>query len=132
MLFFSFLLFYVMVYLVGNRVADWFYGRRSGCCVGLGRLFTHHLGTITYAAIVIPFIKLLQLVVWCLVGGPNSTRSACLRPFLGSCLQNIYSLVYTLNDTAIVLCTETGHDFIDAASTAGVVVLDNFDLFSAV
>ena len=36
-------LFYVMVYLVGNRVADWFYGRPSGCCVGLGRLFKHQV-----------------------------------------------------------------------------------------
>ena len=128
--FYFFFSFYIMVYLVANRAADWFYGRKSSCCEGLGRLFSHHLGTIAFAAFIIPIVKLMQLVAWVFIGDPKSGRALFLQPFLGACLQEFQILVYTLNDMAIILCTETGHDFIDAASTAGVVVLDHFGLFA--
>lgn len=84
--FFFLFFFYVMVYLVSNRVADWYYGRPSGCCEGLGRLLRNHLGTIMMATVLIPFVKTNQVLVWILLGDPYSSRTQVLWPFLGSCL----------------------------------------------
>jgi hypothetical protein len=73
----------MMVYLVANRVADWFYMRPSGCCSGLGRMLRNHLGTIVFAALLMPFVKILQLFVKCFIGDPNTGCARMWQPYLG-------------------------------------------------
>jgi hypothetical protein len=93
-------------------------------------MLRNHMGTITFAALLIPFVKILRLFVKCCIGDPNSGCVRVWQPLLRSQIEYLHSLVYTLNDLAIMLATETGHDFIDSASTTGIVVLQNFELFA--
>lgn len=131
-LFFNCFLYYVMVYLIANGVADWYYMRGERCCSGIGRLFSYHLGSITFASLLIPFVKAIQLMLKCCIGDPGQQGCrACCRPFIDCCVGALQGLVYTLNSYAVGLFAETGENFVDGAATAGVIVVKNFSLFNS-
>lgn len=104
-IFFNCLIYYVMVYLIANAVADWYYMRGEKCFSGVGRMFAYHIGTITFASLLIPFVKVIQLMLKCCIGDPGQGGCrACCRPCIDCCVGALQGLVYTLNSYSIGLC----------------------------
>jgi hypothetical protein len=62
-IFFSYFLYYVMVFLVATSAADWYYQRGSSFCSGLGRLMGAHIGSLTFASIIVSLVKIVQLIL---------------------------------------------------------------------
>jgi hypothetical protein len=84
-IFFTYYFYYLMVFLVAASVAQWYFRNTTGCCTG----FTwslYHIGTLTYAAVMITIIKILQMFV-------NSTQKTSSNTCVDFCICCVQSCV---------------------------------------
>lgn len=71
-------LYYVMVFLIGYTCAKWFYNHIStGCCRGFSLLNSAHIGSLTFASLLIGILKILQLLGSTVYRGQNATGNSC-------------------------------------------------------
>lgn len=78
LIFFSMFLYYVMVFLIGYTCANWYYGHpRTGCCRGFSLMNSAHIGSLTFASLLIGIIKLLQLLGSTGYGDNSSMNGNC-------------------------------------------------------
>lgn len=62
-IFFSIFIYYVMTYLIASAVSNWFYMRgSSAACAGCPSII-YHLGSITFASVVITVTKILRMLI---------------------------------------------------------------------
>lgn len=63
-IFMTLFLYYVMVFLIGYCCANWFYGHHnSGICRGFGHINKSHIGSLTFASILVTIVKIIQLLI---------------------------------------------------------------------
>jgi hypothetical protein len=128
--FFVFFLYYAMVYLIASAAGDWYFNRQSaGCCTGVGRLTGSHIGSITFASIIISLVKILQAFIDAAARDVDNLCSACCLCLVKCFVSMLEGLIQTLNHFAIIVMSYTGEQFIDSAKTAGVVIFSNAGLF---
>ena len=55
-------LFYVEVFLISTSVAYWYYGKseENGCWSGTGVLNRYHIGSLTFASMLIIVVKIIK------------------------------------------------------------------------
>lgn len=110
--FMTIFLYYVMVYLMANCCGFWYYGKpQLGFLQGLLKLNRYHIGSLTFATIIISFVrlfkKLTQNCVTKQVGEGNSCLAMCLC--CASCLiTQIEQVIEVLNNYTIITMTITG------------------------
>lgn len=129
-LFFSFFMYYVIVFLIASAVGQWYYQRSTGCCAGLGNLFRGHLGSLTFASVLITIIKLFQMALDTAQKESDNCTVKIVLCCVQCCFSMIEGLLQTLNHYAIVVMSYTGQGFVDAAKTGGVVIFSHPELFA--
>lgn len=100
-IFFTLFLYYMMTLFIGTYVADWFYGRPVVCCAGFNKI-CRHVGSITLLSLLMPIVKILQLLIRLLLGDPDSNRNKCCVSYLGWWLFYLQK-VHTFNSYAVML-----------------------------
>lgn len=129
--FFLYFFYYVMVFLIASAAADWYFQRGDGgCCTGVARLLRAHIGSITFASIIITIVKIAQTAVDSAARDSDNLCAQICLCFVKCFLNMLEGLVHTLNHFGIIVMTYTGEGFVDSAKTAGVVILSNFELFT--
>ena len=110
--------YYVLTFLIATACSVWYYGLQdSYLCTGIGRINRYHIGSITFAANVITFLKILQIFVF----QKNNADNTCIR-YLKCCLACILKLIEdilkVLNSFAIISMSVTGQSYLSSAKTA--------------
>lgn len=129
-LFFNFFMYYVLVFLIASAVGYWYYQKEGGCCVGLKHLVGSHIGSLTFASIIIGFIKFIQFALETAQReSTNICTSICLC-CVQCCIGMIEGLVQMMNHYAVIVMSYTGQGFVDSAKAAGVVIFSHPELFA--
>lgn len=85
--------YYVMVFLVAYMCANWYYGhQRQGCCIGWKMLNRAHIGSITFATLLITLVKAIQYLgssAYRRESAAGNSCSACCLCILSCCFQQI-------------------------------------------
>ena len=125
--FFSFLLYYFMVFAVASAVAYWYYqAENTNVMQGFLNL-RYHFGSVAFGSLVITIITVMRV----LAESQKSNNGilgviACCVACLLSCIEG---LVKVLNHNAIICMSVTGEDYIDSAKSAIGLIFDNFGVF---
>lgn len=110
--FMTIFLYYVMVYLMSNCCGFWYYGKpQLGFLDGLRKLNRYHIGSLTFATIIISFVRLLKKITQnCItkqVGEGNSCFAMCLC--CASCfITQIEQVIEVLNNYTVITMAITG------------------------
>jgi hypothetical protein len=57
-------LYYVLSFFIATACSLWYYGHEGGYfCTALGRVNRYHLGSFTFAALLLTIIRLLQIII---------------------------------------------------------------------
>lgn len=121
-----------MVFIIATACANWYYGiNENFCCQGNQRILRYHLGSLTFGALVVTIVALLNS----LINQKRRESQGCVQIvwcIVGCCLQCIQALLEVMNHNAVIVMAMTGESYIDSAKTAVGIIFDNYSLFSAV
>jgi hypothetical protein len=57
-------LYYVLSFFISTACSLWYYGKDEGYfCTALGRINKNHLGSLTFAALLLAIVRVMQLLV---------------------------------------------------------------------
>lgn len=91
--FFAIFMYYVLVFLVAYMVGKWYYGHQhTGCCSGLGALNRAHIGSLTFATLLIGLVKAIQylgMAAYRRESATGNSCAACCLCFLTCCFSQI-------------------------------------------
>jgi hypothetical protein len=124
-------LYYVTVFLIASAVGQWYYQRNANCCAGLGNLLCSHLGSLTFASIIITLIKLVQMALDSAQREADNCYVKICICCIQCCVSSIEALIQTLNHYAIIIMSLTGQGFVDSAKTGGIIIFSHPALFGS-
>lgn len=119
-----------MVFLIATGCALWYFGQddKNYLCTGLRWIFGSHLGSLTFASIIITIVTLLKNAVQ--RQGQQGNCNAYVLCCLLCCISVIEDIIKTLNNNAIIVMTVTGESFINSAKHAIYLIMYKFGLFA--
>jgi hypothetical protein len=130
--FFTFFSYYVMVFLVASCVAVWYYqSERSMLGSGIRWLMKGHIGSITFAALMITIIKMVKTMVKKKAGRGNACGEAC-RCICICFLTVLEQFVKVMNRFAVIIMSFTGEDFITSCKSTGIIIYKNVGVFAII
>lgn len=116
--------------IVAVGVSFWYYQiDKPGLGLGFKWSFTSHLGSITFAAMVIAIIKTLQSMISKKKG--NVCSNIC-RSLLLCFLKFLEMFMKTMNRLGVIIMSFTGEDYITSCKSAAIVVWNNLAVFAVV
>lgn len=130
-IFFVFFTYYVMVFLVASCVAIWYYqSRKNMITSGIKWLFQAHIGSITFGAMIITIIKILQAMA---KGQKKTNAAAAVARAVCICLLNaLEKFVKIMNRFAVIIMSFTGEDFVTSCKSTGIIIFKNLGVFSVI
>lgn len=135
-IFFTYFLFYVMVFLIATACGLWYYNiDKNYLTTGLKNIFSAHLGSLTFASIIITIVTMIKQFLERKNQQNNNNCATCCT-FMLCCLlciiDTIEELIKVLNNNAVIIMSLTGEDYVDSAKTAIYVIMHNYQLFFVV
>ena len=126
--FFTFLLYYFMVFAVASAVAFWYYQNENTNVIQGFLNLKYHLGSVAFGSLVITIITVMRVLAETQKANNNSCLGciACCMALLLSCIEE---LVKVLNHNAIICMSVTGEGYVDSAKSAIGLIFDNFGVF---
>jgi uncharacterized membrane protein len=96
------------VFIIATAVAFWYYQVNDNfLCVALKRIIANHLGSLTFAAIIVAIIEIARRGARKQANDNQGPAAVCFC-ILACCLSIIEDLVQTLNHNAIITMSVTG------------------------
>lgn len=127
--FFTFFSYYAMVFLVSSAVSIWYYQiDKNMIGSGLKWLIKGHIGSLTFAALIITIIKMLLTMVK--KKRTTNMVAAVARMICVCLLAALEKFVKVMNRYAVILMSFTGEDFITSCKSTGVLIFKNIGVFS--
>lgn len=130
-IFFTFFSYYVMVFLIASSAAIWYYqSRKSMLGSGIKWLFQAHIGSITFGALIITIIKMMQMMA----KGQKSSNvvTQIFRAICICLLAQIERFVKVMNRFAVIIMSFTGEDFVTSCKSTGIIIFKNLGVFSVI
>lgn len=124
-----------MVFLIGSAAAFWYYrtdeNKQEGTVMKGFNNIKFHIGSITFASIVITIITIMRMLAQSAQNSRNGALAiiACCVACILSCIEE---LVKVLNHNAIIVESITGENYIDSAKSAIGLIFDNIGVFMIV
>ena len=88
----------------------------------------HHLGSITFASLIITPIKIVNIIADSAHKSPDNMCAQVSICFLKPCISLVEGLVKTLNRYSIITIAFTGEGFVSGAKSAAVIALSNLKM----
>lgn len=124
-------IYYITTFLVSCSVSNWYFENSSyNLCTGMGWMLFNHLGSITFAALAITPIKIINTIA---DSAQKNTDNMCAQVsicLLKPCLSMVEGLVKTLNRYSIITIAFTGQSFVTGAKSAAVIAFNNHKMLS--
>lgn len=132
-LFMSIFFYYVLTFLIATACGTWYYGEDDNYCLtGIGRINKYHIGSFTFASLVLTFVKILQMIVNSSGNNSDNVAARCVQCFISCILRTIEHILRALNNVSVIIMAVTGESYCDSAKNAAFVLLDNLPLYSVV
>ena len=130
--FYSYFLYYVMVFLIAIATAMWYFTLEGNYILkGLSYIWNAHIGSLTFAAMIVAVINMLKSSSDNKNNSQNGIGNCCLC-IVKCCFAFLEEIIKVLNHNAIIVMSVSGEDFIDSAKSAIYLIYNNFGLFVAV
>lgn len=94
-------------------------------------LLCSHLGSLTFASIIITLIKLVQMALDSAQREADNCYVKICICCIQCCVSSIEALIQTLNHYAIIIMSLTGQGFVDSAKTGGIIIFSHPALFGS-
>ena len=130
--FFIFQIYYTSVFLTSYSLAIWFYQKEDVDSIGtpLKHLGGYHLGTITFASLIIAPLRLIKVLIVLVYLRKTDGLVGCLcgicSYLLCLCCGALEAAIQILNTYAIVTCALTGEGFLESAQIAGHIAYADY------
>lgn len=111
---------YAQTFLTASFVAHWYYKEKCQCSLPFRQLFHSHLGSITFAALIIPVIYLVRALSSPAKYDDNTCKKVCRCLFL-CCFSSLEGYIHSMNHYALILTAIEGDSFTSGARSAGVL-----------
>jgi hypothetical protein len=132
-IFLTIFFYYVLSFLVSTACAMWYYGNTGNYwCEGTTRINKYHIGSFTFAALLLTLIKMLKLMLNARNSGSDNACAKFVVCCVNCLLSRIEYMIQVMNNTAVIVMAVTGESYCESAQTASYVIFNNMGLFACV
>lgn len=108
-IFMTIFLYYILTFLIATACALWYYNIDGGYfCVATGRINRYHIGSFTFAALLLTLVRLLQAIINSKGEQSENACARCIQCFISCILSQVEYLLRVLNSTSVVVMAVTG------------------------
>lgn len=111
---------YAQAFLTASYVAHWYYKTPCPWWVPFKHLICAHLGSVTFASLIIIVIKLVKALSSPTKRDDNTCKKVC-RCLFHCSLSLLEGFVHSMNHYSLIMCTLEGDSFVSGAKSAGVL-----------